>query len=126
MARTTEQVFQDHMDALARGDPSALMADYDDDSVLMTMDAILVGREAILGFFAASQTATPNARMESARCAGARRARAVCLEDGVRWRIDPERGGYLCHPRRSHPRADGLVLGGAQLDDAREGTTMMW
>jgi predicted SnoaL-like aldol condensation-catalyzing enzyme len=65
MARSTEQVFQDHMGALARGDSYALKADYDDDSVLMTMDAIFSGREAILGFFTTVYTAMPNARLES-------------------------------------------------------------
>lgn len=36
-ARSTEQVFQDHMRALLNGDFPALMADYADDAILMTI-----------------------------------------------------------------------------------------
>jgi ketosteroid isomerase-like protein len=53
MARSTEQVYQDHMSALLGGDIHALMADYADDAVLMTMQGASVGKTAIQGYFAA-------------------------------------------------------------------------
>jgi ketosteroid isomerase-like protein len=49
MARSTEQVYQDHMSALLGGDIHALMADYADDAVLMTMQGASVGKTAVQG-----------------------------------------------------------------------------
>jgi len=63
MARSTEQVFQDHVSALARGDLQSLMADYADDAVLMTMDGAFVGKAAIQDFFIKVLSALPNAKL---------------------------------------------------------------
>ena len=63
MARSTQQVFNDHMDALARGDMPALMADYADDAVMLTIDQAYVGKAAIQGFFAATFAAMPHAKL---------------------------------------------------------------
>jgi hypothetical protein len=56
MARTTEQVLQDHMASLMRGDLPAIMADYAEDAVLMTLET----------FFLNGLGAMPNMRMGSA------------------------------------------------------------
>ena len=63
MARSTEQVFQDHMKALLSGNFPALMADYADDAVLMTMDGANVGKAAIQAFFVNALSAMPNAKL---------------------------------------------------------------
>lgn len=60
MARTTEQVFDDHMRALASGDAEALLSDYADDAVLLTLAQVCVGKAAIGGFFASTMEAFPN------------------------------------------------------------------
>ena len=63
MARSTEEVFKDHKNAILTGDFPKLMADYADDSVLMTMDGTFVGKEAIQGFFQNLFAAHPNVRV---------------------------------------------------------------
>ena len=63
MARTTEQIFQDHMKALLNGDLPALMADYADDAVLMTMDGANVGKAAIQEYFVNALSAMSDAKM---------------------------------------------------------------
>jgi ketosteroid isomerase-like protein len=63
MARSTEQVFQDHMKALLGGELAAMMADYADDAVLMTMEGANVGKAAIQGYFVKSLSAMPNFRL---------------------------------------------------------------
>ena len=64
MARSTGQIFEDHMGALARGDVPGIMADYADDAVLMAIDQVYVGKAEIQGFLEASFAAMPNARFE--------------------------------------------------------------
>jgi ketosteroid isomerase-like protein len=64
MARTTEQVFQNHENALARGDVPALMADYAGDAVLLTLYGPFAGAEAIRGYFTNALASMPNAQME--------------------------------------------------------------
>jgi ketosteroid isomerase-like protein len=64
MARSTEQVFEDHKNAILNADFPQLMADYADDSVLMTMDGAFVGKEAIQGFFQNIFAANPNVRID--------------------------------------------------------------
>lgn len=63
MARSTEQVFQDHIRALLNGDFPALMADYAADAVLMTMDGANVGKTAIQGYFVNALAALPNFKL---------------------------------------------------------------
>ena len=47
MARSTKQVFDDHMAALESGNISKLMADYADDAILIVPDGAVVGKPAI-------------------------------------------------------------------------------
>ncbi|NPV10063.1 MAG: nuclear transport factor 2 family protein [Anaerolineae bacterium] len=63
MARSTKEVFDHHVDALMRGDLTALMTDYADDGVLMTMDAVYTGKEAIRSFFVEALGSLPNLRL---------------------------------------------------------------
>jgi ketosteroid isomerase-like protein len=63
MARSTDQVLQDHITALQNGDFAALMADYADDAVLMTMDGAFAGKDAVQGWFGSTLGAMPNARV---------------------------------------------------------------
>jgi ketosteroid isomerase-like protein len=65
MARSTEQVYEHHMKALLGGDFVALMADYADDAVLLTMDGANVGKSAIQGFFVNALSAMPNSKLSS-------------------------------------------------------------
>jgi len=51
MARSTEQVFQDHVGAFIRNNLQGVMADYADDAVLMTMEGVSVGKAAIRDYF---------------------------------------------------------------------------
>ena len=66
MGRTTEQVFQDHMASLMRGDLPAVIADYSEDAVLMTLEGAAAGKAAIEAFFANGMGAMPNMRMAAA------------------------------------------------------------
>ncbi len=63
MARSTEQVFQDHSTALSKADFPALMADYADDAVFMTVDGARVGKAAIQGWFVSAMSANPNLKL---------------------------------------------------------------
>jgi hypothetical protein len=63
MVRSTELIFQDHMRALLNGDFPALMADYADDAILMTMDGPNVGKAAIQQYFINSLSAMPNTKL---------------------------------------------------------------
>jgi hypothetical protein len=63
MARSTEQVFEDHKNAILTGDLPKLMADYADDSVLMTTGGTFIGQEAIQGFFQNIFATNPNVKV---------------------------------------------------------------
>lgn len=52
MARTTQEVFDNHKGAMQSGDMARLMADYADDAVMLLLDQFAVGREAIQAGFA--------------------------------------------------------------------------
>jgi ketosteroid isomerase-like protein len=67
MARSTEQVFEDHKNAILNSDFPKLMADYADSAVLMTMDGTFVGKDAIQGFFQNLFASQPNARVDFRR-----------------------------------------------------------
>lgn len=60
MARSTQEVFTSYQNALERGDLPALMADFGEDAVLITMDAVHEGKEAIQGFYARAFAVNPN------------------------------------------------------------------
>ena len=63
MARSTEEVLQHHDQALSNGDFPALMADYADDAVLMTMEGAVVGKAAIQDWFVQALSAMPNGKI---------------------------------------------------------------
>jgi hypothetical protein len=63
MARSTEQVFEDHKQAILTGDFPKLIADYAEDAVLMTTGGTFVGQEAIQDFFQNLFAAHPNVRV---------------------------------------------------------------
>jgi ketosteroid isomerase-like protein len=67
MARSTEQVFEDHHKALSTGDLAALLADYADDAVLLSTDGVSVGKAAIQAFFVNAFSALPNAQLSIKR-----------------------------------------------------------
>jgi ketosteroid isomerase-like protein len=64
MVRSTMQVFEAHMGALARGDVTALMADYADDAVLMAIDKVYTGKAEIQAYFTGMYAAMPNMVLE--------------------------------------------------------------
>jgi ketosteroid isomerase-like protein len=48
---TTRQILEHHLGALAAGNLDAILNDYADDSILISPDGALRGRQAIRGFF---------------------------------------------------------------------------
>ena len=69
MARSTEQVYEQHGMALGSADISKLMADYADDAVLLTFDGSFVGKEAIRAFFEGALQGMPGLALSTARLA---------------------------------------------------------
>jgi len=65
MARSTKQVFDNHMAALESGDIAKLMADYADDAILITPDGALVGKPAIQAAFEGMVQGSPNLKFTS-------------------------------------------------------------
>ena len=51
MARTTQEVFDHHQAAFQSGDMAQFMADFADDAVLLLLDSVAVGKEAIQALF---------------------------------------------------------------------------
>jgi uncharacterized protein (TIGR02246 family) len=66
MARSTQQVFEDHVKAVASGDMTKVMADYADEAVLLTFDGSFVGQEAIEAFSETAPEGMPNFRVSIA------------------------------------------------------------
>ena len=60
MARSTQQVVEDHITALNSGDIDRIMADYADDAVALTLDGGSVGKQAIRAVFAGLLQNMPN------------------------------------------------------------------
>ena len=65
MARSTKQVFDDHMAALEGGDISKIMADYADDAILILPDGAVVGKPAIQAGFENMIRQSPNIKFTS-------------------------------------------------------------
>jgi ketosteroid isomerase-like protein len=61
MARTPEEVFQHHAQALGAGDLDEIVADYADDAVFITPAGIRRGKDAIRAAFAEVLADVPNA-----------------------------------------------------------------
>jgi len=49
--QTTRQVLEHHLGTLGAGDLNGILSDYMDDSILISADGVLEGRQAIRGFF---------------------------------------------------------------------------
>ena len=99
MARSTEQVLNDHLRAISTGDFPALMADYADDAVLMTMDGANVGKEAIGAYFINGLSASAQFQDHVNAGTDGRRRRADVLDRRLRRRDRPPRRRHLRHPR---------------------------
>ena len=64
MARTPQEVFDRHQEALETGNFELLMEDYADDAVLLTIDGAHVGKEAIgRDFFGRLLTQFPDVKI---------------------------------------------------------------
>ena len=99
MARSTEQIYQHHMDALTNGDFPAFIADYADDAVLMTMEGAHVGKDAIQTYFVNALSAMPNSKISPTGHKVHGRFRPPQLDRRVRRGDRPSRGRHLCYPR---------------------------
>ena len=62
MSRSPQEVFEAHFAAVARGDLDAVMADYSEDAVVMTVGTTLQGHDAIRAFFTTALQALPEPR----------------------------------------------------------------
>jgi len=51
MARTVQQVFDHHEAAIKNGDMVELIADYADDAVMLLLDNVAIGKEAIQALY---------------------------------------------------------------------------
>lgn len=65
MARTPEEVFQHHAQAIGAGDLDEIVADYADDAVLITPDVVIRGKEGIRAVFAQLLDAMPDVALEA-------------------------------------------------------------
>jgi hypothetical protein len=123
MARSTEQIFQDHMRALLNGDFPALIADYAADAVLMTMDGANVGKAAIQGYFVKRWRLYPISNCHHrTHCAG--RLRTFHLDRGVRRSDSPARSRHLRDSRRQDPAADCLADGCSEVNAVANATVI--
>jgi len=62
MARSPQEVFSDHLDALARRDVAEIVKDYAADAVLITSQGVLEGRAGIEYFYTESLKGLPDIR----------------------------------------------------------------
>ena len=63
MARTTQQVFDSHREALDTGNFGKLLEDYADDAVLLTFDGAFAGKKGVASFFQNASSQYPNFRL---------------------------------------------------------------
>jgi ketosteroid isomerase-like protein len=61
MARTPEEIFQHHAEALGAGDLEEIVADYADDAVFITPAGVLTGKDGIRAAFIQLLADVPNA-----------------------------------------------------------------
>jgi hypothetical protein len=64
MARTPQEVFAHHGEALVAGDIDAIVSDYADDAIFMTPDGVLLGKEGVRQGFVKLLGDLPNAEWE--------------------------------------------------------------
>jgi predicted SnoaL-like aldol condensation-catalyzing enzyme len=63
MARTTQQVFDSHREAMDTGNFGMLLEDYADDAVLLTFAGAFTGKQGVASFFQNASTQYPNFRI---------------------------------------------------------------
>ena len=63
MARTSKEVFENHKDSLLNGDMPRFFADYDDESVFITLDGTYVGIKAIKSWYLGILDSQPNLQL---------------------------------------------------------------
>ncbi|MGK5114850.1 MULTISPECIES: nuclear transport factor 2 family protein [unclassified Geodermatophilus] len=61
MARTPQEIFQHHVEAIGAGDVDAILADYAEDAVLITPDQVVRGRDGIRQLFTSLLGEIPDA-----------------------------------------------------------------
>ncbi len=64
MARTPQEVFQHHAEALGAGDLDGIVSDYSDDAIFITPDGTLRGKDGIREAFTKLLSDLPNADWE--------------------------------------------------------------
>jgi len=78
MTRAAQEILEAHLQALAKADVAAVLEDYREDAVLLTLDGALRGREAIGEFFTGAFAALPDAVWDLTA--------ASCTDDAVLFR----------------------------------------
>ena len=64
MARTPQEIFQHHAEALGAGDLDAIAADYTDDAVIITPTGVHRGKDGVRDFFVVLLGDLPEAKWE--------------------------------------------------------------
>lgn len=64
MARTPQEIFQHHAEALVAGDIDEIVADYTDDAVFITPRGVLRGKDGVREGFTNLLKDLPNAKWE--------------------------------------------------------------
>ena len=64
MARTPQEIFQHHAEALGAEDIDAIVSDYADDAIFMTPEGVLRGKEGVRRAFERLTSEVPGARWE--------------------------------------------------------------
>jgi ketosteroid isomerase-like protein len=64
MARTPQEVFQHHAEALGAEDLDAIVSDYADDAIFITPEGVLRGKDAVREAFAKLTSEVPGAEWE--------------------------------------------------------------
>lgn len=63
MTRAPDEIFQDHVSALAAGDVARILADYRDDAVFITADRVLQGLADIENFYTQALRSLPGLQL---------------------------------------------------------------
>ena len=109
MARSPQEVFQHHAEALGAGDLDGIVEDYSDDAVFITPDGIKRGKDGIREAFTKLLADVPNA--DWALPTQIYDGDVLFLEWTASGRRDQGRGRdrHVHLPGRADPAADGSV-----------------